>query len=76
MPHVIVKMYSGKSDKQKSVIAEEVAKAIMKATRHDDESVSVSIEDVVPKDWAEKVFRPDIIGKPDSLYKKPGCSPL
>ncbi|SEC47505.1 4-oxalocrotonate tautomerase [Rhizobiales bacterium GAS188] len=76
MPHVIVKMYSGKSDTQKSAIAEEVAKAIMKATGHGEESVSVSIEDVAPKDWAEKVFRPDIIGKPDSLYKKPGYNPL
>ena len=72
MPHVIVKMYSGKSDKQKSAIAEGVTKAIMKATGQGEESVSVSIEDVAPKDWAEKVFRPEIIGKPDSLYKKPG----
>jgi 4-oxalocrotonate tautomerase len=38
--------------------------------------VSVSIEDVAPKDWAEKVYRPDIADKPGQLYKKPGYNPL
>jgi hypothetical protein len=33
--------------------------------------VSVSIEDVKASDWAEKVYKPDIIGRPDSLYEKP-----
>ena len=76
MPHVVVKMYSGRSKRQKSVIADEVTKAIMKATRLGEESVSVSIEDVAAKDWAEKVYKPDIIGKRDSLYRKPGYNPL
>ena len=39
-------------------------------------SVSVSIEDVEPDDWVEKVYKPDIIGEPDKLYKKPGYNPL
>ena len=76
MPHVVVKMYSGRSNQQKSSIADEVTKAIMKATHLGEESVSVSIEDVAAKDWAEKVYKPDIIGKRDSLYKKPGYNPL
>ena len=37
-----------------------------------DESVSVAIEDVKPGDWAEKVYKPDIVGHSDKLYKKPG----
>jgi 4-oxalocrotonate tautomerase len=36
----------------------------------------VSIEDIEPNDWAEQVYRPDIIGRPDTLYKKPGYDPL
>jgi 4-oxalocrotonate tautomerase len=37
-----------------------------------EEAVSVCIEDVAANDWAEKVYIPDIIGKPDTLHKKPG----
>jgi 4-oxalocrotonate tautomerase len=25
-------------------------------------------------EWAEKVYRPDIVGKPEQLFKKPGYS--
>ena len=39
-----------------------------------ESAVSVSIEDVADEDWAEKVFRPDIAAKPETLYKKPGYS--
>ncbi|MEO9189499.1 MAG: hypothetical protein ABI224_05770 [Acetobacteraceae bacterium] len=31
---------------------------------------------VKPSDWVEKVYKPDIIGKPDTLYKKPGYDPV
>jgi 4-oxalocrotonate tautomerase len=40
-----------------------------------EESVSVGIEDVQPKNWTEQVYRPDIIGKPGTIYKKPGYDP-
>ncbi len=32
---------------------------------------SVAIEEVPSKDWAEKVYRPDIVSNPHKLYKKP-----
>ena len=37
-----------------------------------DESVSVAIEEIDADEWAEKVYRPDIEQKSDTLYKKPG----
>jgi 4-oxalocrotonate tautomerase len=76
MPHVIVKLYSGRSEQQKARIAEEVTKAIVASTQNAEGSISVSIEDVEPSDWTEKVYKPDIIGKPATLYKKPGYNPL
>jgi 4-oxalocrotonate tautomerase len=76
MPHVIVKLYSGKSEQQKTVLAEAVTRAVMDTLKYGEESVSVGIEDVEPKDWAEKVYRPDILGKPRTIYKKPGYDPL
>jgi len=40
------------------------------------EAVSVGIEDVDPKDWTEKVYKLDILGKPATISKKPGYNPL
>ena len=76
MPHVIVKLYAGRSEQQKARIAEEVTKAVMAGANCAEQSVSVSIEDIDPDDWVEKVFKPDIMAKPDRLYKKPGYNPL
>lgn len=45
MPHVIVKLQSGRSDQQKAKIAGEVTKAIMASANCAEQSVSVSIED-------------------------------
>jgi 4-oxalocrotonate tautomerase len=76
MPHVIVKLYSGRSEQQKALLADAVTRAVMDTLKLGEESVSVAIEDVKPKDWAERVFRPDILGKPETIYKKPGYDPL
>ena len=76
MPHVIVKMWSGKSEQQKTRMAEEVTKAVMSSLGYGADSVSVSVEEVAPGDWTEKVYKPDILGGPGKLYKKPGYNPL
>ena len=76
MPHVIVKLYAGRSDKQKDALAEAITKAVMTTLQYGEESVSVGIEDVKPEDWVEKVYKPDILGKSQTLYKKPGYDPL
>jgi 4-oxalocrotonate tautomerase len=76
MPHVIVKLYTGRSEQQKARLAEEITKAVMAALQSDEKSISVGIEDVKPEDWTEKVYRPDILGKQQTIYKKPGYDPL
>lgn len=50
--------------------------AAPRKTRHGSRRISVAIEDVAKEDWAEKVYKPDILGKPETLYKKPGYDPL
>jgi 4-oxalocrotonate tautomerase len=72
MPHVIVKLASGRSEQQKARIADEVTKAIMATAKVGEDAVSVSIEDYPETERAEKVYRPEIIDKPGTLYKKPG----
>ncbi len=76
MPHVLIKLHSGRSAQQKSKIAEAVAQAVMATANCAELSVSVAIEDVEPGDWTEKVYKPDILGRQASLYKKPGYDPL
>jgi 4-oxalocrotonate tautomerase len=76
MPHVIVKLWSGKSEQQKQKLADAVTKAVMESTGYGAESVSVALEEFAPADWTEKVYKPDILGSPGKLYKRPGYSPL
>jgi len=72
MPHVIVKLWPGKSEQQKTHLAEEIAKDVMTILNYGEASVSVAFEEVKSQDWAEKVYKPDIQDKWDKLYKKPG----
>ena len=72
MPHVIVKLWPGKSEEQKTRLAERIARDVMAVLNYGEESVSVAIEEVKPENWAEKVYKPDIVNNPERLYKKPG----
>ena len=72
MPHVIVKLWPGKSEEQKNRLAERITKDVMAVLNYPEESVSVAIQEVKPEDWAEKVYKPDIVSNPERLYKKPG----
>ncbi len=72
MPHVIVKLWPGKSEQQKARLAEAISKDVMDVLGYGEESVSVAMEEVEPQDWAEKVYKPDIANKPEQLYKRPG----
>lgn len=72
MPHVIVKLWPGKSEQQKQRLAEAITRDFMDIFDYGDESVSVAMEEVKSHDWMEKVYKPDIKAKWDKLYKKPG----
>jgi 4-oxalocrotonate tautomerase len=72
MAHVIVKLWPGKSEQQKTRLAEAITRDVMSILHYGDESVSVAMEEVRPEQWVEKVFKPEIKNKFDKLYKKPG----
>lgn len=72
MPHVIVKLWPGKTEQQKQKLADAVTASVTAILNYGDDAVSVAMEEVAPDAWAEKVYRPDIVAKPDKLYKKPG----
>jgi 4-oxalocrotonate tautomerase len=72
MPHVIVKLWAGKSAQKKIRLTGEIVKDVMDVLNYGEESISVAIEEVEPQDWAEKVYKPDILHNAEKLYKKPG----
>jgi 4-oxalocrotonate tautomerase len=72
MPHVIVKLWPGKSEQQKNRLAEAITKDIIEILHYGEESVSVALEEVKSQDWVEQVYKPDIKNNWGKLYKKPG----
>jgi 4-oxalocrotonate tautomerase len=76
MPHVIVKLWPGKSEQQKKKLASEITRAVMATLHYGEESVSVAMEEVAAVDWIEKVYKPDILGKRGTIYKEPGYDPV
>ena len=75
MPHVIVKLFPGRSEEQKAAIAEAVTQAVMASAACAEAAVSVAIEDVAKADWTEQVYKPDIVDRAAQIYKKPGYDP-
>ncbi len=76
MPHIIVKLYPGRSEQQKTQLVETIAKDVVAIIRCEEKSVSVAIEEIKPEEWVETVYKPDILNKQETLYKKPGYNPL
>lgn len=76
MPHIIVKLYPGRSEEQKKQLTDAIINDVVTIAKCEEKSVSVAIEEIKPEAWAEKVYRPDIIEKEDTLYCKPGYNPF
>lgn len=72
MPHVIVKLWPGKSDEAKQRLADRIAKDVMEVMNYGADAVSVGFDEVGAEDWKAKVYTPDIREKWSTLYKKPG----
>jgi len=76
VPHVVVKLAPGSSEEQKEQLSEEIVKDVMRILNRKEEVISVALEEVDPRDWTDKVYIPDIQGKWNLLYKKPGYNPF
>ena len=72
MPHVIIKLHPGRSDKQKTELAEKIVKNVTNIIKCEEKFVSVSFEEVGSEEWFEKVYEPDIQNKQNQLVIKPG----
>jgi 4-oxalocrotonate tautomerase len=76
MPHIIVKLYPGRPDQQKRQLSAEIVKDVVTIAQCKESDVSVAFEEIEPGEWADKVYRPDILNQKDKLYKEPGYNPF
>ena len=76
MPHIIIKMFPGRSEEQKRKLVDSIAESVASIAKCELKSVSIAVEEVPSEDWTEKVYKPDILGKKHLLYKEPGYNPL
>jgi 4-oxalocrotonate tautomerase len=72
VPHVSVKLYPGRSEQQKERLAQAIAQNLVDIIQCSRGSVSVAIEEIPPQDWKKRVYDPEIMGKSELLYVKPG----
>ena len=75
MPHVIVKLWPGKTDEQKRQLSDAIVGDVTRILNYGPQSVSVGFEEVSSNDWIEKVFNSDILDNWNSLTKRPGYGP-
>lgn len=76
MPHITVKMHPGRTELQKTQLAERIVKDVLDVIKCDEKVISVAIEEVKPEDWPQQVYEPEILQNRDRLYKQPGYNPF
>ena len=72
MPHIIIKLWPGKTKEQKALLADRIVKDAMEILGSSEKSLSIDFQEVKEDEWSEKVYRPEIQPKLAKLYKKPG----
>ncbi len=72
MPHVIVKLWPGRTIEQKTDLSNKITEALKTSLDATDSSISIAIEEVPEEKWKESVYDTEITGKEELLYKKPG----
>ena len=72
MPHVVVKMFPGRTQEQKEELSEKITQAVMESIGAEERTISIAVEVLPRADWDRLVYQPEIMGKAETLLKKPG----
>jgi 4-oxalocrotonate tautomerase len=75
VPHVIVKLWPGKTQAQKQALSDAIVRDVTSTLGYGDESVSVGFEEVSSTEWFAKAYGPDIQDRWATLTKQPGYGP-
>ena len=74
MPHVIVKLWPGKSERQKQRLADAIARDVMEILHYGEESVSVAMEEIGATEWVAKAFGPTFNPSPIKSTRSPATA--
>ena len=66
MPYISIKAYP-KDDETKRKTAEQILEVIQKTMGAEPDWVTISVEDIKPEDWEEKVVKAEILPKMDHV---------
>lgn len=66
MPYISIKAYP-RDDAIKNRLAEEVNRVFMEVLGCPQEAITISVEDIDPADWEEKVEKPEIRPNMDKM---------
>lgn len=72
MPHIIVKLWPGRSKEQKEELTNRIVEAVIDTMKVEEPSISVAFEEIAKERWTQEVYTPDIVEKENTLFKKPG----
>lgn len=75
MPHIKISMFPGRTDEMKQELADAIVRDVSRVLGSNEESISVSIEDIPQNEWDEKIYS-KIVDEKDNLFKKPGYGSL
>lgn len=75
MPHVVVKLWPGKSEVQKRDLTAAIVSETCRILNYGEDAVSVGFEEVRPEEWTARVYEPDMRDRWSSLTKVPGYGP-
>lgn len=71
MPHIVVKLWPGRSDEIKTNLAGKIAQDVAEGLKVDISDVSVAFEEVAQGDWGEQVYKKEIRDN-ENIYFNPG----
>lgn len=71
MPNITVKMYPGRSEEEKKVLAEKLAETLLEVTGVPEAAVSVVIKDIPPEEWKREMAENDFADR-SLIYRMPG----
>jgi 4-oxalocrotonate tautomerase len=74
MPHISIKMLSGRTEDQKKRVSAALAETLKKELNVPEKYISVSIEDYTAGEW-QNVFKEEIADKKDKVYIQPKYKP-
>jgi 4-oxalocrotonate tautomerase len=75
VPHVLVKLWPGKTEQQKKKLASEITKAVMATLNDSEESVSVAMEEVKARTGPRKSINPKSSPNETRSTKNQGTNP-